>query len=75
MRSLANSMTLALHWRSDDCNRNHEGEGFEAEIHRVAGEIALMVPRADARKLKRISSALSPSRVNSKPSPGNCAPP
>ena len=32
---------------------------FEAEIHRVAGEIALMSPEPDARRRKPTSSARS----------------
>jgi hypothetical protein len=48
---------------------------FEAEVHRVAGEIALMSPEPDAAKCKPISSAHSKSRVNSKRSHGNYAPP
>ena len=47
----------------------------EAEVYRIAGEIALMSPEPDAAKAqKRISSARSRSRVNSKQSPGNSAP-
>ena len=48
---------------------------FEAEINRIAGEIALKSPDPDAAKRKRISSVRSQLRVSSKPSPGNCAPP
>ena len=47
----------------------------EAEVNRIAGEIALKSPEPDAAKAKRISSALSRSRANSKPNPGNSAPP
>ena len=47
----------------------------EADIHRIAGEIALMSPEPDARKAQAISSARSRSRANNKPSPGNSAPP
>ena len=48
---------------------------FEAEVHRIAGEIALMSPKSrKRRKRKRISSVRSRSRVSSKQSPGNSAP-
>ena len=48
---------------------------FEAEVNRIAGEIALMRPRQIARKRKRTSSAHSQSPANNKPNPGNSAPP
>ncbi len=41
---------LALHWRSDNDNGNNRQRWFEAEIHRIAGEIALMSPKPDAAK-------------------------
>ena len=48
----------------------------EAEVHRIAGEIALQVAASRMqRKRKRISSARSPSHANNKPNPGNSAPP
>jgi len=47
---------------------------YEAEICRVAGEIALKSPEPDAAKPKDISSVHSPSRASSKQNPGNCAP-
>jgi hypothetical protein len=43
----------------------------EAEVHRVAGEIAMLSPEQDMAK--RISSAHWPSRISSKQSPGNSA--
>ena len=46
----------------------------EAEVHRIAGEIALMSPSRMQLKRKPISSALSRSRVPSKRNPGNSAP-
>ena len=46
----------------------------EAEVNRIAGEIALKSPEPDARKRKRISSARSRSPVSSRPNPGNYAP-
>ena len=46
----------------------------EAEVHRIAGEIALMSPSRMQRKRKRISSARSQSRANNKQNPGNSAP-
>ena len=47
----------------------------EAEVNRIAGEIALKSPEPDAAKAqKRISSARSRSRVSSKQNPGNYAP-
>ena len=48
----------------------------EAEVNRIAGEIALHVAASRMRrKRKRISSARSRSRASSKPNPGNSAPP
>ena len=44
----------------------------EAEIYRIAGEIALLSPEPDARKPKRISSVRSRLRVGSRQNPGNC---
>ena len=46
---------------------------FEAEVHRMAGEIALKSPSRMQRKRKPISSARSRLRVRSRQSPGNCA--
>ena len=47
---------------------------FEADVHRTAGEIAMMSHRSQTqRKLKCTSSERSPSRARSRPSPGNCA--
>ena len=65
---------LALHRRSDDGDRNTKERWWEAEVNRMAGEIALK-PEPDAAKAKAISSMRSQSRVNSKPNPGNSAPP
>ena len=48
----------------------------EAEVNRIAGEIALQVARAGCGESgRRISSARSPSHASNKPSPGNSAPP
>ena len=47
---------------------------YEAEVNRIAGEIALMSPEPDAAKQKPISSARLRSRERSRQSPGNCAP-
>ena len=47
---------------------------FEAEINRIAGEIALMSPEPDAAKAEAYFERRSRSRVNSKQSPGNSAP-
>ena len=47
----------------------------EADVNRIAGEIARKSPRPMRRKLKSISSARSPSRANNKQNPGNSAPP
>jgi predicted ATPase len=44
----------------------------EAEIHRIAGEIALMGPEPDAAKAETPLSARSRSRVPNKQSHGNC---
>ena len=41
---------LALHWRSDDGDGNNKERWWEAEVHRIAGEIALMSPEPDAAK-------------------------
>ena len=46
---------------------------FEADILRIAGDIALMSPKPDVAKAKRISNARSRLRVCSKLSPGNYA--
>ena len=50
---------------------------FEAEVHRVAGDIALMLRDTDGccKSGRRISTAPSLSRANNKPNPGNSAPP
>ena len=45
----------------------------EAEIHRIAGEIALIRQSRIRRKRKRISSVRSLLRASSRQSPGNCA--
>ena len=47
----------------------------EAEVHRVAGEIVLASVLPDEKKAEETSPMPSPSPVNSKPNPGNCAPP
>ena len=47
---------------------------FEAEVNRVAGEIALIAPEAGCCKSREFSVALSQSPANNKPNPGNCAP-
>ena len=47
---------------------------YEAEVNRIAGEIALKSPEPDAAKAEAISSAHSRLRVSSKQNPGNCAP-
>jgi hypothetical protein len=47
----------------------------EAEVYRVAGEIALRQPTADVEKRKRISTAPRTLHGPSKPNPGNCARP
>jgi predicted ATPase len=41
---------LALHWRSDNRGGNSQGKLWEKEIHRTAGEIALLSPAPDAAK-------------------------
>ena len=48
---------------------------FEAEVNRIAGEIALKSPEPDATRQRRISTARSRLRVHSKQNPGNSAPP
>jgi predicted ATPase len=45
---------------------------FEAEVHRLAGEIALKSPEPDAT-MKRTLSVRSPSPADKKPSHGNFA--
>ena len=47
---------------------------FEAEVNRIAGEIALRSPKRTRRKRKPTSSARSRLHVNNKPNPGNSAP-
>ena len=44
---------------------------YEAEVNRIAGEIALMLPMPDAEKRRHILSMHSPSRGRRKQSPGN----
>ena len=47
----------------------------EAEVHRIAGEVELMSPRAGyGEERKCISSARSQLRASSRQSPGSCAP-
>ena len=41
---------MALHWRSDDGGGNNQGKWCEAEVNRIAGEIALKSPEPDAAK-------------------------
>ena len=48
---------------------------WEAEVHRTAGEIALMSAEPDAAKAQACFEARSRPRVSSKRSPGNSAPP
>jgi predicted ATPase len=48
---------------------------WEADLHRIAGEVALKSPETDAAKAEAILSVHSPSRVNSKQSAGNSEPP
>jgi hypothetical protein len=47
---------------------------WEAEVHRIAGEIARNSPEPDAAKAEPISSVRSRLNASSMPSPGNCAP-
>ena len=46
MRNWANSRCLALHWRSNAAVEKTKERSCEAEIHRIAGEIELMLPGA-----------------------------
>ena len=46
---------------------------FEAEIHRMAGEIVLMSPEPDAAKAEAYFERSLTVARNSKQSPGNCA--
>ena len=43
----------------------------EAEVHRIAGEIALKSPAPDLKEQKRVSITLSRSPVNNKQNPGS----
>ena len=52
-----------------------EEKWCEAEVNRIAGEIALMSPEPDVAKRKHISNARSLSHASNKPNPGNSAPP
>ena len=54
---------------------DRRAERREADIHRIAAEIALMHPQPMLRKRKPISTARFQLRANNKPSPGNSAPP
>ena len=46
---------------------------FEAEIHRIAGEIALKSLKPDAAKAQAYFERALAVALSSKPSPGNCA--
>ena len=48
---------------------------FEAEVHRIAGEIALKLPQANPAKAQTHFERALTSRANNKPNPGNFAPP
>jgi predicted ATPase len=39
-----------LHWRSNDGGRNNQRGWYQAEINRIAGEIALNSPDPDAAR-------------------------
>ena len=41
---------MALHWRSDQRDQYNQRKWFEAEINRIAGEIALKSHEPDAAK-------------------------
>jgi predicted ATPase len=41
---------LALHRRSDRCGRENQERWWEAEVNRIAGEIALKSPESDVAK-------------------------
>ena len=58
----------------DKVERSRE-KWCEAEVHRIAGEIALKSPQPDAAKAEKHFQRASRSHVNSKPSPGNSAQP
>ena len=46
---------------------------YEAEINRIAGEIALMSPEPDAAKAEAYFERALTLRVSSRQNPGNCA--
>ena len=46
----------------------------EAEVYRMAGEIALLSPEPEKAKAERISTERSQLRASSRQSHGNCAP-
>ena len=41
---------MALHWRGDECGGNNRKKWFEAEVSRIAGEIAVNSPEHDVAK-------------------------
>ena len=41
---------MALYWQSHDYGGSNKGNLFEAEVHRTAGEIALLSPEPNAAK-------------------------
>jgi hypothetical protein len=47
---------------------------YEAEVNRVAGEIALKSPEHGAAKAEAYFERRAPSRANNMPNPGNSAP-
>ena len=65
-------------WRCiDDAIEKVEGskeKWSEAEVHRIAGEIALKSLAPDTEKAEKHFERASASPISSKPSPGNYAP-
>ena len=50
MRTRDQLRSVALHWRGTDAVETTEERWFEAEVHRIAGEIALKSPKPDTTK-------------------------
>ena len=77
MRSLANSMTLgAASAKRLTTIETTKETWFEAEVNRIAGEIALQSPEPDASESASVFRARARRRTpSSKPNPGNSAPP
>ena len=75
MRNSVNSMMLGADCEAMTAMETTKERWFEAELHRIAGEIALRSPQQDPAKAEAyFECALAVAR-HSKQNPGNSAPP